>query len=105
MYEVKEKDWKLFRKKIVVWQNNYMDKLNKEYIKILQRDKSPATNFWDLEKRMFKDKKSVGVVVDMRRSRMIENIISLIHDNAITIDDLEEFSDELKECVDIILQR
>lgn len=45
MYEVKEKDWKLFRKKIVVWQNNYMDKLNKEYIKILQRDKSPATNF------------------------------------------------------------
>lgn len=54
---------------------------------------------------MFKDKKSVGVVVNMRRSRMIENIISLIHDNAITIDDLEEFSDELKECVDIILQR
>ena len=30
-----EKDWKLFRKKIVVWQEAYMDRLNKEYVELL----------------------------------------------------------------------
>ncbi len=76
-----------------------MDKLNKEYIEILQRDENPAKNFWDLEERIFQDKKSVGVVVDMRRSKMIENIVSLLADEAITIDDLDGFSEELKDDV------
>ena len=47
MYEIKESDW----------QENYMQKLNKEYIEILQRDENPAKNFWDLENRIFHDKK------------------------------------------------
>lgn len=76
-----------------------MDKLNKEYIETLQRDENPAKNFWDLEERIFQDKKSVGVVVDMRRSKMIENIVSLLADEAITIDDLDGFSEELKDDV------
>lgn len=42
MYEVKEKDWKIFRKKIIVWQENYMRKLNNEYIELLQRYKLPV---------------------------------------------------------------
>ena len=33
-----EKDWKLFRKKAVDWQEAHMDKLNKEYIELLSRD-------------------------------------------------------------------
>ena len=32
MYEIKESDWKIFRKKIISWQENYMQKLNQEYI-------------------------------------------------------------------------
>ena len=30
--ECSKSDWKLFRAKIANWQENYMDKLNKEYI-------------------------------------------------------------------------
>lgn len=33
--EFTKKDWKLFRSKIVEWQENYMNKLNEEYIAIL----------------------------------------------------------------------
>ena len=33
-YDYTEKNWKLFRKKIIKWQEAYIDKLNKEYIKI-----------------------------------------------------------------------
>ena len=36
---------------------------------------------------------------------MIYDIISLINDGAITVDDLESFSDELKETATVFLER
>lgn len=96
-----EQDWKLFRKKIIVWQENYMDNLNKEYIAILSRDKNPSDNFWELEKRIRKDKNRIGVTIDMRRSVMIMNILTLLKDGVITMDDLNDFSDLLKETIKI----
>ena len=100
-----EKDWKLFRNKIVDWQEAYMDKLNKKYIKLLSGDGHPSEKFWRLEKRIKKDKKSVGVQLEMRRSQFIYNIISLINDGAIRFEDLEEFSDELKQTVSMFMSR
>ena len=70
-----EKDWKILRKKIIIWQENYMQKLNNEYIELLQRNNKASQNFWDLERRIFKDKKSIGVVIDMRKSMMVQNIL------------------------------
>lgn len=106
MYDVKEKDWKIFRKKIIVWQENYMQKLNNEYIKLLQRENVPSKNFWDLEKRIFKDKRSVGVVIsNMRRSTMIQNILELLRDDIIQFDDLNDFSEELKNEIKLIINR
>ncbi len=29
--EISKSDWKLFREKIADWQENYMDRLNKEF--------------------------------------------------------------------------
>lgn len=106
MYDVKEKDWKIFRKKIIMWQENYMQKLNNEYIKLLQRENVPSTNFWDLEKRIFKDKRSVGVVINnMRKSTMIQNILELLRDDIIQFDDLNDFSEELKNEIKLIINR
>lgn len=105
MYEVTEKDWKIFRKKIIMWQENYMQKLNNEYIKLLQRDNVPSKNFWDLEKRIIKDKRSVGVVINMRRSTMIQNILELLRDDIIQFDDLNDFSEELKNEIKLMIDR
>lgn len=106
MYDVKEKDWKIFRKKIIMWQENYMQKLNNEYIKLLQRENVPSKNFWDLEKRIFKDKRSVGVVIsNMRRSTMIQNILELLRDDIIQFDDLNDFSEELKNEIKLMIHR
>lgn len=44
-YDYTEKDWKLFRKKIIKWQEAYIDKLNKEYIELLNSEDDPATKF------------------------------------------------------------
>ena len=77
----------------------------KEYIEILSRDGSAAQNFWDLENRVFKDKRSVGVVIDMRRSKMLINILDLLEDHVINLEDLDEFSEELRKEVTQITKR
>ena len=97
--EYKESDWKLFRKKIIDWQENYMDQLNHEYIQILSQKKNPSEKFWELEKRIYEDKQKAGVIVDMRRSRLIMNILSLLNEKVIEMDDLDEFSDILEDTI------
>lgn len=96
-YEVNEQDWKLFRKKLVDWQGNYIAKLNREYIQILSKEGSAADNFWKLEKRINLDKRRIGVIADMRRSMMWSNLIDLLREEVITLDDLDGFSEALAE--------
>lgn len=98
-YGFTKKDWILFRKNIADWQEAYMDKLNKEYIELLNGEGSPSEKFWALEERIRNDKKDTGVQLRMSRSNFISNIVSLLNEGAITMDDLEEFSDELKETI------
>lgn len=102
--EISEKDWKLFREKLPTWQDTYIDKLNQEYIEILSSSDNPADKFWKLEKRINTDKHRIGVACDMRRSKMIENIITLIEEGVIGIDDLLDFSDHLVSTVQLILE-
>lgn len=100
-----EKDWKLFRNKISDWQEAYMDKLNREYIAILSEEANPSDKFWKLDKRIREDRKKAGVQVRMSRSNLIYNIISLINEGAINFEDLENFSDGLKETVGAFIDR
>lgn len=55
MNRFSEKDWKIFRSKIADWQEAYMDKLNKEYIDILNGEGNPSDKFWKLEKHNFSE--------------------------------------------------
>lgn len=95
MNNVNEKDWKLFKKLVPVWQEKYIQKINKEYIKILSKNNSSAQNFWELENRIRQDKKHPGVILDLRRSTMHMNLMLLLSYEVITFDDLKEFSNEL----------
>ena len=100
---ISEKDWKLFRKKVPQWQEAYMDRLAREYIAILSGSENSSEKFWNLYDRINADVNCVGVQIRMSRSRMIQNIISLINEGAITLDDLSDFSDELRENVQDII--
>jgi hypothetical protein len=80
-----EKDWKLLRSKIAGWQEAYMD--------------SPSDKFWELEQRIGEDKKKTGEIARMSRSKLIDNLISLINEDAICFEDFEGFSDGLKAAV------
>lgn len=97
MNKFSEKDWKLFRKKIPGWQEAYMERLNKEYIELLSGEGNASDKFWALEKRIREDKRDCGVQCEMSRSNQFYILLSLLREGAIALDDLEEFSDELKE--------
>jgi len=102
-----EKDWKLFRKKLPEWQENYMNRLNKEYMEILsQEGKNPSDIFWELDSRIKHDRKLTGVVVhDMSRSQMYIHLLDLLRENVITLDDLLDFSEDLQERLRWLVKR
>lgn len=81
-----------------------MNRLCREYIDLLSSDLKASNRFWELEKRIKDDRKKTGVVATMSRSKMIFNIVNLVYDGAICMDDLEEFSDDVKESVRMLLR-
>ena len=82
-----------------------MDKLNQEYLRLLSGEGLASEKFWELEKRIRMDKKSVGVVADMRRSQMYSNLLSLLVDEIIREDDLDGFSEELSETIKFVAEQ
>ena len=100
-----KRDWALFRSKIGSWQEAYMGRLCDEYIELLSGDGDPSEKFWQLEKRIRSDKRDPGVQLEMTRTNFIYNIISLISNDVISMKDLEDFSDKLKETVRVFLER
>ena len=103
--EVSKSDWKLFRARIGDWQEAYMERLVKEYRDLLDGEENASDKFWRLEERIKKDKKHPGVLIELRKSTVIYDIVSLINLEVITKADLADFSDDLKEKVDFMLSR
>ena len=105
MYQVIEKDWKLFRKLLPGWQEAYMERLTMEYIELLSSDRQASDKFWALDKRIKQDKRRTGVLArDVKRSNMFQLIINLIYEEAIFEDDLKDFSEDLRDTVETRLE-
>ena len=103
--EISKSDWKLFIACIAEWQENYMEHLVKEYIDMLNGNGNASDKFWELEERIKKDKKHPGVMLELSKENMIFDIVALINRDVITVVDLKDFSDELKEYVNYLLHR
>ena len=94
--KVKERDWKVFKKKAPEWEQACMDRLNQEYIQLLTGPDTPADKFWELRHRINKDIYRPGVSLDMSRSTMESQMELLLRLGAITPEDLDGFSEELR---------
>ena len=103
--EVSKKDWKLYREKLPKWQEAYMEKLIVKYVEYLQGEESASTKFWEMEKRIKRDKKNPGVLIEVSKGDMPFDLIRLMQEGVITLDDLDDFSEELKEAVRFMLER
>lgn len=102
--KIKEADWRLFRSRLPIWQEAYMERLNREYIALLSRTGPASEKFWELERRMREDKRRGGVVMRMSRSNMELNLLSLLSDGVISIAELDGFSEELREKLALVLR-
>ena len=92
-------DWKLFRDRIGDWQESYIEKLNYQYIDLLNGDGLASDKFWELNRRIREDRKSLGVQMELRKPDLPHTLVNLLHEEIITEDDLKQFSDELQDTV------
>ena len=98
--EISKSDWKLYREKIADWQENYMARLNKEYIALLSEDDKIASDkFWELEKRIKNDRRHPGVIIEVSKSDAVFDIVRLIRLEVIVYEDLADFSEDLQQAV------
>ena len=104
--EISKSDWKLYRKKIADWQENFMSHLINEYIALLSDDdKIASEKFWELEKRIKNDRRHPGVIIEVSKSNAVFDIVRLIRLDVITCDDLADFSDNLQQVVKELLDQ
>lgn len=103
--EVSKRDWKLYREKLPEWQEAYMEKLVATYVEYLTSDVPASTKFWEMEKRIKRDKKNPGVLMELSKQDMPFDLIRLLRENVITVKDLDDFSDGLKETVKLLQDR
>ena len=102
----KESDWKLFSQKYYEWKNRYLEQFITEYKAILDSDDTPIDKFVELKERIHKDSRASVFHLPGRFSQndMHLNIIALPDNGVITIDDLSEFSDDVRDMAEFIVQ-
>ena len=100
-----KKDWKLLREKLPGWHEAYIDRLNHEYIELLNGKGSPSEKFWELNKRIREDKRSPGVQVFQRATEMTYLVACLLNENIIKEEELTDLSDEFRSKVQQLAEK
>ena len=104
--ELSKNDWKLFRERLPGWQERYMDKLTREYAEFLTDDShQPSERFWTLNKRIREARRKPGVQRELRKQNVVFDLTHLIADGAVSLDELDGFSEELQNMVRELSQK
>jgi hypothetical protein len=98
-----KKDWKLFRSKLPLWQEAYMERLIQEYIELLESPGNASDRFWALDERIRQDKRCAGVIVRLSRTDLHMILLRLLRERVIGTAELSEFSEELQERIQFLL--
>ena len=104
MNDISKSDWQLFSKLLPEWQERYMNRLNQEYKRILDGEGSATNKFWKLEKRIKADRKSSGVLIGVSKNTMFQTLLQLISEKVITDEDLNGFSEELRDGINDVVK-
>ena len=105
MYEITKSDWKIYREKLSDWQEHYMERLLQSYKELIESPGNASDRFWELEKRIKRDRRHPGVIIEVRRSTAVWDIANFVDKEVITMEELEGFSQDLIDAVKFILSR
>ena len=97
--EISKSDWLLFKERLPLWQERYMEALNYEYIRILNGSEKASEKFHLLEKSIAKELHHPGVCAEVTKQNMLPILVTLINDGIISANDLQSFSPELIETI------
>lgn len=97
MYELSKTEWKLLQERTPSWQERYIEKLLHGYKGLIENAEVPSSAFWELEEKIKVDRKHPGVLVELRKSEAVFILRTYLNEGVIDFEDLEGFSDELKE--------
>lgn len=94
-----ESDWKTFRKCVPEWRERYLEEQNRRIAVLFANgEKTPTEQFWEAEKEI---KAVARILVDCldghTRSNMEMHLCQIYRHKMIGVDDLKEFSGEMKE--------
>jgi hypothetical protein len=94
-----ESDWKTFRKMVPELRERYLEKTNEELKNLLLTpDQTPTERFWNTYEKITKEAKILHHCLDGHsRSRMVSFIYMMLDCGLMDLDDLSQFSDELRE--------
>ena len=92
-------DWKLFQTLLPQWQEAYTARLCDEYAAILTGPYRGSDAFWEVKRLIRKDKKRLAAMAEVEKQEMPFVIAELLREQAITEEDLAEFSLGLRERV------
>ena len=96
--DIKETDWKLFRRRVPEWRERYLEQQNQALRALLEQpNQTPTTIFWQVKK--FTDEQA-RVLVECfdghSRSTMERFMITMYRYRVIARADIDEFSEELQ---------
>lgn len=91
-------DWKLFRQRIPEWRERYLQGRNMELVRSLaDPDKSHTEQFWDTKEKMDEISRILTECLDhLSKLQMTQSLLLMIHYGMIDKNDLNEFSEVLR---------
>lgn len=81
-----------------------MDKILEEYKEIIDRKEVASKRFWHLHDKIKDDLENPGVLITFTsRNNLKDIILSLYSHNVITFEELNDFSDEIKDYIKLVM--
>lgn len=97
-------DWTLFQSLLPQWQERFMSCLCDKYTAVLTGPYRGSEAFWEVKRLIRQDVKRFDVMGEAEQSEVACIIADLLREQVITVEDIADFSDEVKEMVEYLMR-
>ena len=99
-----KEDWSLFQTLLPQWQERFMSRLCDKYAAVLTGSYRGSEAFWEVKRLIRQDVKRIGAMAGCEQSEVASIFADLLREQVITVEDIADFSDEVKEMVEYLMR-